>query len=93
MPQPKAVSGVLIQQVEKKEQEEMLKINRAVLLAEIEHPALIEAHAQEQARVSTIVDDKLGGIVKIPRQEARVDMTNAPALKKYPDADPYREVI
>ncbi len=90
---PKPVSGVLIQQVEKKEQEEMPKINRAVLLAEIEHPALIEAHAQEQARGSTIVDEKLGGIVKIPRQEAHVDMAKTPPVKKYTDADPYREAI
>lgn len=84
----KPVSGVLIQQTEKKEEEEIPKINRAVLLAEIEHPALIEAHAQ----MSTIVDEKLGGMVKIPRQEAHIDMTKTPP-QKYTGADPYRESV
>lgn len=83
----KPVSGVLIQQAEKKE-EEIPKINRAVLLQEIEHPALIEAHAQ----MNTIVDEKLSGMVKISRQEAHIDMTKIPP-QKYTGADPYRESV
>lgn len=87
--QPKPVSGVLIQQAEKKEIEKAPQINRAVLLQEIKRPALIEAHAQNQGgQGGTIVDEKLSGMVKIPREESHVDMTKISAK-----ADPYRESI
>ncbi len=86
------VAGILIEQTEKEgerpaEQVEENKINKAVLLEEIEHPALISEHS------GTVVDQKLGGIVKIPREEVKVNISNTIPEKKYQGTDPYREPI
>lgn len=66
------VAGVLIEQTEKEAPVSENRPSRAVLLDQIENPALISEHA------GTIVDQKLSGITKIPREEVKVSMQNMP---------------
>ncbi len=69
-----------------------ITLNKDTLLREIEHPALISAHSG----TGTIIDDKLGGVVKIPREEVRINLNNIPktiTTKPYTSTDPYREPI
>lgn len=72
---------------------------RDLLIKEIEQPSMINTG---QSTGGTIVDEKLSKIVQIPRQEARVQVTetlktpapnNQPTTPTYKGSDPYREPI
>lgn len=62
--------------------EEVSLPSKDVLLKEIEHPALIGQNTEHEL---TLIDKKLSGIVKAPREEVRVNMAG------YKGVDPYRE--
>ncbi|MFO0718591.1 MAG: hypothetical protein U0522_00995 [Candidatus Paceibacterota bacterium] len=66
------IAGVLIEQTEKEVPVSENKPSRAVLLDQIENPTLISEHT------GTIVDQKLSGITKIPREEVKISMQNMP---------------
>lgn len=71
--------------------EDVASLNKETLLKEIESPALITAHASTPEYEPTIIDKKLSGIMKVPREEVRVNVdANTPSYK---GTDPYREPL
>jgi hypothetical protein len=67
--------------------DDLMTQTKSILLKQIENPTLITEHS------GTIVDQKLGGVVKIPREEVKIDIQNTAPVKKYNEFDPYREPI